>query len=92
MKDQLEAWSDPPESEGEARERAETLRKQVNEEVRVFYDAGTPELHRVLARLYVEWALEHVQDLQQLDSDTAPRHPYAETAETDLKNIIMRLD
>ena len=92
MTDRLEAWSEPPETEEEARERAETLRKQINEETRVFYDAGTAELHLVLARLYVGWALEHVQDLQQFDSDPAPLYPYAESAETDLKNIIMRLD
>jgi len=92
MNDRLEAWSDPPESKAEARERADVLRSQLNEEVRVFYDAGTPELHRVLARLYVEWALEHVQELQELDRDHSPRHRYAPQAETDLKNIILRLD
>ena len=92
MTDRLETWDDPPETEREARQRAEELRLQITEEARVFFDAGTPELHRQLARLYVEWALEHVQDLQELDDGVNPRHPYAETAETDLKNIVLRLD
>jgi hypothetical protein len=92
MPDRLETWDEPPETEREARQRAEDLRRQITEEARVFFDAGTPELHRQLARLYVEWALEHVQDLQEFDSDTSPSHPYAGTAETDLKNIVLRLD
>ena len=92
MTDRLEAWKKPPSTEEEARERCLALREQITEEVGVFYDKRARMHHRVLARLYAEWALEHVQEMQEFQRKGHPGYSYVMTAETDLKDIICRLD
>lgn len=82
-------WTEPPESEEEAAERVDVIRGYINEEVGDVKDGQ--EMRRTLARLYTEWALEHIQDLREFDRENNPRYRYAEQAETDLKNIILRL-
>ena len=54
-------WEEPADSEVEARERVLAIRKYINEEVGDFY-AGE-DYHVTLARLYIEWAWEHLHDL-----------------------------
>jgi hypothetical protein len=84
-----------PISEPKARDVAEDLRLELNEVAQ--YGIGTVDpmgelsydrdtFHYEMARLYVEWALDHVEEI---DED---RHPYAPTTATDLRNIIFHLD
>jgi len=86
-------WPDDPTDTKQANRAIDDLRLSIRE-VMQHHEGLEPyhgqELdydtyHHQLARLYVEWALEHVE---QLDDE----HSYAEQAESDLKNIIFRLD
>lgn len=80
-RDLPDLFEDPPEDTAEARDRVEAIRGYINEEVEAA--VGAYELEYELARLYVEWALEHVENLDTVS--------YTDDAETALKNIIFHL-
>ena len=87
-------WPDDPTDTEQAEQAVDELRLCINEVMQHHEGLGPyhgqeldyDHYHLKLAHLYIEWALEHMEQLND------ERHSYAEQAESDLKNIIFRLD
>lgn len=60
----------------------------------VFRHAPDNETRRmILTRMYVEWALEHVEQLNRFEEQSMMHeHPYALEAERHLRDIVTHLD
>lgn len=64
----------------------EEVRPWLNEAIGFAAQVEDKEHSYLAARLYVEWAIEHLENLDDR------KHPYREQALKDLRNIIFRFD
>lgn len=77
-----------------AREAIEDEIRPLFEEYVLQHTGGDFEEFRLItARLYCEWALEHVEEINRYGNQSMIHdHPYAIAAEDDLRDIVSNLD